>query len=276
MRCPPALQRFDNDPGDFVGKGLQDLLDDRKAFIGELLVFGIGPGCVDEWEGNLEISGDEPVKVTRDDRIARELSDIERENRPPMERLIEMDEPPGPRFLAGSFQLLMVEIDEILHHVFHRLRPGIHGINLQTRVPHRRRGQLMQQPVIIQALRREEIRIGRLVVRREDEVTQIFRFTESRMIVPDQLGPEIPRPIKNPPAIQRGQPRALRFLQIDDKRIRLGDHVVGKLVEHLPSRVAGRRRHGDASRFFRKARQSAHASVTAVGLYCFRSSQKNP
>ena len=99
----------------------------------------------------------------------------------------------------------MVEIDEIFHHVLHRLRPGIDGINLKPRITHRRRRQLMQQPVIIQTLRREKIRICRLVVGREDKVAEIFRLAEAGMIVADQLRPEIPRPVENFAAVESGQ-----------------------------------------------------------------------
>ena len=92
-----ALERFDDDPGDFIGERLQNFLDHRQTLIGELLVFGIGSGIIDEREGDLEVARDEPMKIAGDDRIVRELRDIERENGPAMERLIEMNKPARPR-----------------------------------------------------------------------------------------------------------------------------------------------------------------------------------
>ena len=94
-----ALQRFDDNPRDFIRERLQNLLDDGEAFIGELLVLRFGSGIIDEGKRNLEIPGDEAMKIPGDNGVVRKLRDVQRENRPAMERLVEMDKPPGP----GSF-----------------------------------------------------------------------------------------------------------------------------------------------------------------------------
>ena len=63
----------------------------------------------------------------------------------------------------------------------------------------------MEQPVIVEALGREEIGIGGFVVGGEDEVAEIFRFAEGGMVVGDQFGAEIPGPVKDLPAVEGGE-----------------------------------------------------------------------
>ena len=56
-------------PATSLGNVVQNFLDHGQTFIGELLIFGFGSGIIDEREGDLEVAGDEAVKIAGDDRV---------------------------------------------------------------------------------------------------------------------------------------------------------------------------------------------------------------
>ena len=107
------------------------------------------------------------MKILRDHRVVGKLGDIQGENRAAMKCLVEINEPGMFDALGGPFEFLVMEVDEVLHHVFHRLRAGIDGIDFQPRFAHAFRHKLVQKPVIIQALRRQKIGVGGFVIRRK-------------------------------------------------------------------------------------------------------------
>ena len=83
-----------------------------------------------------------------------------------MKRLFKIEEPQFFAALRLAASALVVQVDEIFHHVLHRFRAGIDGINLQLRIHHAARREPVQRAVILQAFLRQKIRIGHLVVRR--------------------------------------------------------------------------------------------------------------
>ncbi len=104
------------------------------------------------------------MEVLGDDGVVAELGDVERENGAAVEGLFEVNESADRRLFAGPPQLLMMKVDEILHHVLDGFGAGVEGVNLQPRIAHGQRSQLVQETVILQTLRRQKIGIGRFIV----------------------------------------------------------------------------------------------------------------
>ena len=220
-----ALHRLENDPGDLVAIGFHQGFERPEGPRRQRLVFRFGPSGIGVRERHLQIAGDDAAKILGGDGIVGQGRDVERVDGAPVEGLIEIDEARiGGRASLGQL-LVVVEIDEIFHHVLDRLGAGIDGIDLDAHALHAFRRQLVQQPVIGQAFRGQEIRIGDLGICGHAQAPEIVRLVHALVVVPDQLRTIQASPVEHAVAIDRNQGQVVGLLQVDGKRKWFGNDV---------------------------------------------------
>ena len=138
-------------------------------------------------EGDFDVAGDVAAEIFGDDRIVGELRDVEGEDGAAVEGLVEVNESAEAGTFAGVAEFLVMQIDEILHHVFDGFRAGIDGVDFEAWVAHADGGEFVDQAVIIETFRRKKIGVGGFVVGRDDQFAEIFGFAQARVIVGDEF-----------------------------------------------------------------------------------------
>ncbi len=218
-----ALDRLDDDADDLAGVLAQAALDALQRLLAAKAIFRVRVVVVHGRERHLDVAVHDAVKILRDDRAVREIRDVQREDGAAVKRLVKIEKALRPRERLAV--LLLMQGDEVLHHVLDRLGARVHGVDLELVAAHAARRDLVQRAVVGDAFRREEIDVRHLVVGGVAQAAQVIRLEQSRMIVRDPLRGVVAGPVKKPLPVDRRQPHALARREIDDVRIRIGDDV---------------------------------------------------
>ncbi len=102
-----------------------------------------------------------------------------------------------------------MQVDQILHHVLDSFRARVHDVHFEGGPLHAARSELIELAVVRNALRCQEVRVGDLVVGRRHQTFDICRFIQPRVIVTDQFGTKIARPVEQLLAFDRDQVHAV-------------------------------------------------------------------
>ncbi len=234
-----ALYRLDDNADNLIGHLRHCHRNHLQRAVRARPIRGLAFAKVQRGKRQLDIAaGRQAVEVFGGDRIGG-LRDRQREHRAPVKRLIEINKTTVGDATPVRTALRVELGDQVLEHVLDRLRAGVDGIDFQRWISHRFRREAIQQAVVFQAFRRQEIRVGDLVVGGAHQAFHILRLVQTRMVMGDQLGAEVARPVEQTLPVHGRQPHARALRQVERERVRRRDDVPPQLFQHHRRNGAG-------------------------------------